>query len=263
MFILGNYFGLSQATILHYIRQLSYTIETVLRYPRQLSLTFLDYLRQLSNVYLRKLFWTILGNYLTLYQATILYYRNCLTLSQATIFDYLRQLSLTILGNYQRLSQATILNYLTQLFQTILGNYLTLSQASILDYIIQLSNTFLDYSAGKKKRPAIKGYFWVQKIDLFVILFFSCLKMLICEMMLLELDDFLGSFLLRNFFSAARSIFSCKILALLFSISGGSETNSKQGWVVWRVGGMEELRIKLSQLSTKLKLKLRLSLAKL
>ena len=76
--------------------------------------------------------------------------------------------------------------------------------------------------------------------------------MLICEMMLLELDDFLGSFLLRNFFSAARSIFSCKILALLFSISGGSETNSKFGWVVgWGVG-MDELTIKLSQLSTKL-----------
>ena len=36
----------------------------------------------------------------------------------------------------------------------------------------------------------------------------------ICELMLLELGYLLWSFLLRNFFSAARSIFSCKILAL-------------------------------------------------
>ena len=53
---------------------------------------------------------------------------------------------------------------------------------------------------------------------------FSCVKTVICELMLLKLDDFLGSSLLRNFFSAASSIFSCK--AVLFSISGGSEPNS-------------------------------------
>ena len=34
--------------------------------------------------------------------------------------------------------------------------------------------------------------------------------MVFCELMLLELGDLLGSFLLRIFFSAARSIFSCK-----------------------------------------------------
>ena len=85
--------------------------------------------------------------------------------------------------------------------------------------------------------------------------------MCICQLMLLELGDLLGSFLLRNFFSVARSIFSCKYFSFLFSISGGSETDSKFGWLVGWVGGMEELRIKLSQHPTKLKLKLKLSLA--
>ena len=52
-------------------------------------------------------------------------------------------------------------------------------------------------------------------------------------------------------------------LTVLFSLSEGSETISKFGWEVGLVGSMEKLRIKLSQLSTKLKLMLKLSLAKL
>ena len=56
--------------------------------------------------------------------------------------------------------------------------------------------------------------------------------------------------------------FLISISAVLFSISGGSETDSKFGWVVGWVGGMEELTINLSQLSTKLKLKLKLNFAK-
>ena len=66
------------------------------------------------------------------------------------------------------------------------------------------------YSAGKKKRTAQKGYFGAQKNYLFIIFFFSCLKIVFCELMLLDFSDLLGSFLLRNFFIAARSIFSCK-----------------------------------------------------
>ena len=66
------------------------------------------------------------------------------------------------------------------------------------------------YSAGKKKRTAQKGYFGAQKNYLFIIFFFSCLKMVFFELMLLDFSDLLGSFLLRNFFIAARSIFSCK-----------------------------------------------------
>ena len=82
------------------------------------------------------------------------------------------------------------------------------------------------YSAGKKT-PCTKRLFLVPKNVVYVIFFFSCLDMVLCELMLLELGYLLGLSLLRNFFSAARSIFSCKILAFLFSISGGSETNSK------------------------------------
>ena len=62
----------------------------------------------------------------------------------------------------------------------------------------------------QKKRPAQKGYFWSNKNVFYVIFFFSCLKMVFCELILLELGDLLRLSLLRNFFSAARSIFSCK-----------------------------------------------------
>ena len=53
--------------------------------------------------------------------------------------------------------------------------------------------------------------------------------------------------------------FLVNILAVLLSLSGGSETKSKFGWEVGWVGGMEKLRIQLPQRSTKLKLKLKLS----
>ena len=65
------------------------------------------------------------------------------------------------------------------------------------------------YSAGEK-RPCTKMLFLVPKNVLFVIFFFSCVNIVFCELMLLELGDLLGLSLLRNFFSAARSIFSCK-----------------------------------------------------
>ena len=65
------------------------------------------------------------------------------------------------------------------------------------------------YSAGKKKRHAQKGYFWSQKSVFYVIFFFSSLKMVFCELMLLELGDLLGLSLLRNFYNVARSISSC------------------------------------------------------
>ena len=65
------------------------------------------------------------------------------------------------------------------------------------------------YSAGGK-RPCTKMLFLVPKNVLFVIFFFSCVNIVFCELMLLDLGDLLWSSLLRNFFSAARSIFSCK-----------------------------------------------------
>ena len=55
-----------------------------------------------------------------------------------------------------------------------------------------------------------KVIFGHKKMFFFVIFFFSYLKRVFSELMLLELDDLLGLSLLRNFFSAARSIFSCK-----------------------------------------------------
>ena len=61
-----------------------------------------------------------------------------------------------------------------------------------------------------KKTLCTKRLFLVPKNLVYVIFFFSCLDMVLCELMLLELGYLLGLSLLRNFFSAARSIFSCK-----------------------------------------------------
>ena len=63
----------------------------------------------------------------------------------------------------------------------------------------------------QKKCPAQKRLFLVTKNVFFVIFFFSYLKRVFSELMLLELDDLLGLSLLRNFFSAARSIFLVNI----------------------------------------------------
>ena len=75
--------------------------------------------------------------------------------------------------------------------------------------ISRIRNTVL-LQCWSKKRPAQKGYFWSQKYVFYVIFLFSYLKMVFCELMLLELGDLLGLSLLRNLFSAARSKFSCK-----------------------------------------------------
>ena len=75
--------------------------------------------------------------------------------------------------------------------------------------ISRIRNTVL-LQCWSKKRPAQKGYFWSQKYVFCVIFFFSYLKMVFCELMLLDLGDLLGMSLLRNSFSAASSIFSCK-----------------------------------------------------
>ena len=71
------------------------------------------------------------------------------------------------------------------------------------------------YSAGEK-RPCTKMLFLVPKNVLFVIFFFSCVNIVFCELMLLELGDLLGLSLLRNFFSAAN------ISARLLNISSSS-----------------------------------------
>ena len=75
--------------------------------------------------------------------------------------------------------------------------------------ISRIRNTVL-LKCWQKKRPTQKAYFWSQKNVFYIIYFFSCLKMVFCELMLLELGDLLGLSLLRNFFSAGRSLFSCK-----------------------------------------------------
>ena len=51
--------------------------------------------------------------------------------------------------------------------------------------------------------------------------------MVICELLLLKLGDLLTSSLLRNYFTVERSNVLVNISAVLSSISGGSETNSK------------------------------------
>ena len=65
------------------------------------------------------------------------------------------------------------------------------------------------YSAGKKNALHKKVTFGPKNV-FYVIFFFSSLKMVFCDLMLLELGDLLELSLLRNFFSAAKSIFSCK-----------------------------------------------------
>ena len=42
-----------------------------------------------------------------------------------------------------------------------------------------------------KKGPARKGYFWSQTNVFYVIFFFSCVKIVFCELMLLDLGDLL------------------------------------------------------------------------
>ena len=65
------------------------------------------------------------------------------------------------------------------------------------------------------------------------------------------------------FFVRQCQYFLVNILAVLFCISEGSETNSNFVWEVGLVGSMEKLKIIISQVSNKLKLMLKLSLAKL
>ena len=71
------------------------------------------------------------------------------------------------------------------------------------------------YSHGEK-RPCTKRLFLVPKNVFFVIFFFSSVKIVFYELMLLKLGDLLGLSLLRNFFSAAN------ISARLFNISNSS-----------------------------------------
>ena len=61
------------------------------------------------------------------------------------------------------------------------------------------------YSAGQKKKHNTKMVIFGLKILFYTCkFFFNYLKTVICELMLLELGDLLGSSLLRNFFSAMR-----------------------------------------------------------
>ena len=86
------------------------------------------------------------------------------------------------------------------------------------------------YSAGQKKRTAQKGHFWVRKYVLYIIFLFSWLKMLIWELKLLEVGDLLGSSMLRNFFSAARSIFSCKYFSSFIQYIWRFRNQFKSSW---------------------------------
>ena len=115
------------------------------------------------------------------------------------------------------------------------------------------------YSDGQKKASQKKGYFRVQKM-LYIFIFFSFLNMKVCYLKLLKLEDWLWLSVLRNFFSAGKSIFSCECFSYFIQCIWSFRNQFKilvGGWVV----GLEELTMNLSQLSTKFKLKLRVSLA--
>ena len=90
-----------------------------------------------------------------------------------------------------------------------------------------------------------------------MIFFFSCLRMVICDLMLLELGDLLWSSMLKNFFTAARSIFSCKYFSCFLQYIWTLRNQLKILLSGLWVGGLNQLTIKLFHLSTKLKLKLK------
>ena len=70
-----------------------------------------------------------------------------------------------------------------------------------------------------KKKPGKKSLFLVPKNVFYVIFFFSCLKMIFCELMLLELGDLLGLSLLRNFLVRQGQYFLVNISARWLNIS--------------------------------------------
>ena len=72
------------------------------------------------------------------------------------------------------------------------------------------------------------------------------LKIVIFEVMYLELGDLLWSSLLRNFFSAARSIFSCKYFICFIQYILRFRNQFKiwvSGWVVGSIGQIENKAI--------------------
>ena len=81
--------------------------------------------------------------------------------------------------------------------------------------ILRIRNTVLLQCWGEKALHE-KVIFGPKKMFFFVIFFFSCVKIVFCELMLLKLGDLLGLSLLRNFFSAAN------ISARLLNISNSS-----------------------------------------
>ena len=80
--------------------------------------------------------------------------------------------------------------------------------------ISRMQNTVLLQCWGKKALH--ENVIFGSKNVLFVIFFFSCVNIVFCELILLELGDLLGLSLLRNFFSAAN------ISARLLNISSSS-----------------------------------------
>ena len=93
-----------------------------------------------------------------------------------------------------------------------------------------------------EKRPAQKGYFLVPKNVFYVIFFYSCLNMLFYERMLLDLGDLLALSLLRNLFSAARSIFPCKYFNCFLQYIWTFRNQFKiwvSGWVGAWIGQIE------------------------
>ena len=77
-----------------------------------------------------------------------------------------------------------------------------------------MSRLMFSYSAGQKKSDTQKWSYLGQNFFFKNLFLKNCLKIIICELMLFELGDLLGSSLLRNFFSVARVIFSRKITVL-------------------------------------------------
>ena len=87
-----------------------------------------------------------------------------------------------------------------------------------------------------KKSITQKGLFAAKENVLYIFFFFSCLKAVIFELMLLELGDLFWSFLLRIFFKCGRvniflKYFSCFILEVQKEIQNHHDF-WVGGWVI-------------------------------
>ena len=92
------------------------------------------------------------------------------------------------------------------------------------------------------KKASQKMVILGSKKMLYIFIFFSFLKMKVCNLKLLKLEDWLWLSVLRNFFSAGKSIFSCEYFSYFIQCIWSFRNQFKilvGGWVVGLGGRIE------------------------